>query len=76
MWLLLQNLIKKQEVVRWHQGFKREINGERVEFVEKLRGRGWVYVFGKTRKRRVLHSPQQQKFLTRKLRLTREQVWI
>ena len=56
MWLLLQNLIKKQEVVRWQQGFERETNGEKVEFAEKLRGRGWVSVFGKTRKRRVLHQ--------------------
>ena len=36
--------------------WERETNGEKVEFAEKLRGRGWVSVFGKTRKRRVLHQ--------------------
>ena len=45
MWLLLHNLIKKQEVVRWQQGLERKTDGEGVEFVEEMRGMGFEFLF-------------------------------
>jgi len=48
---------------------------------EKKEVRKMEEVAGVSNRERVMekgvsHSPQQQKFSTRKLRLTREQVWI